>query len=109
MAYVLSWCVYLLMAVLLMVAYERYVADLIGSRQWRVALRAFIAIVLFTPGFTSFGDMVYMVPACIAMLYHLLAKSGIGFMKASLPILLVSFVVYGVLFFRAGRQPARPD
>lgn len=104
MAYALSWVVYVLMAVLIMFAFERYVSTWF-SRQPRIFIRVLLAIVLFTPGFVSAGT-VYLVPACVGILFNILAKSGDGLLKASLPMLLVSSVVFGVLFFLESRRPA---
>lgn len=103
MSYVIAWSVYVLMAVLLAFGFERYVAGHIASEQVRIFLRAFMLIVLFTPGFVSAGDIVYVVPACVGVMFNILAKSGIGFLKAALPLLLVSTVVFTVLFFREGK------
>lgn len=102
MAYVIAWSVYLLMAALIMVGFERYLSEYF-SRQPRLFMRALLAIVFFTPGVVS-ADQMYMVPACIGMLFNLLAKSGDGFLKASLPILAVAVVVFGVLFVRESRR-----
>lgn len=104
MPYVIAWTLYLLMAVLLVLGYERYVADRIDDRQLRIFLRALLAIVLFTPGFVSAGDHVFIVPACVGVMFNILAKSGTGFFKAALPLLLVSAGVFGVLHFRENRR-----
>lgn len=106
MSYVIAWSVYVLMAALLAFAYERYVAGHIANAQLRIFLRAVLLIVLFTPGFVSVGDIVYVVPACVGVMFNILAKSGIGFLKAALPLLLVSAVVFTVLFFQDGKPPA---
>jgi len=111
MSYVIAWSLYALMAALLVFGYERYVAGRMASRQWRIFLRACLVIVLFTPGFVVAGDNIYIVPACVGVMFNILAKSGTGFLKAALPLLLVSAVVFGVLFFRVRVQghAGRPD
>lgn len=107
MAYVIAWSVYLLMAALIMVGFERYLSEYC-SRQLRVFIRALLAIVLFTPGVVTSdvatAGQAYMVPACIGMLFNLLAKSVDGFLKASLPMLAVAVAVFGVLFFLENRR-----
>jgi hypothetical protein len=102
MAYALAWIVYLLMAALMVLAFERYVAGHV-PRQPRLFIRALLAVVLFTPGWVSV-ETVYMVPACIAVLFNLLAKSGSGLLKAALPLLTMSSVVFGVLLFLEVRR-----
>lgn len=102
MAYALAWGVYLLMAALIVLAFERYVAAMV-PRQPRIFIRALLMVGLFTPGWVS-AETVYMVPACIAVLFNLLAKSGIGLLKASLPLLVVWTTVFGVLLFRELRR-----
>ncbi|MDI1301197.1 MAG: hypothetical protein PSX71_04780 [bacterium] len=104
MSYVIAWSLYVLMAALLVFGFERYVAGRIGSRQWRIFLRATLVIVLFTPGFVATDDMVYVVPACVGVMFNILAKSGTGLLKAALPLLLVFTLVFGVLFFRESRR-----
>lgn len=103
MAYMIAWSIYLLMAALLVFGYERYVAGYVGPRQLRIFLRALLAIMLFTPGFISAGA-VYVVPACVGVMFNLLAHSGVGMLKASLPLLFVSSVVFAVLFCREARR-----
>jgi hypothetical protein len=107
MAYLIAWLVYLVMAALLMAGFERYVAALIRHRQLRLFCRSLLAIGLFTPGL-AYGDAhYYVVPACIEVLFNILAHSGHGVMKASLPILLVASVVFAILFVReAGDRDA---
>ncbi len=109
MAYVLAWVIYLAMAALLLLFYERYVAPLLASAQWRLMLRALVAVLLFTPGLVAgHGDAVHVVPACIAVLFGLLAKSPETMAKAALPLLVVATLVYAALFALAGRRPAAP-
>ena len=67
MAYAMAWIVYLLMAALIMVAFERYLSEYL-SHQPRLFIRALLAVGLFTPGVVS-AETVYMVPACIAILW----------------------------------------
>lgn len=107
MAYALAWIVYLLMAALIMLAFERYVAAFV-PRQPRLFIRALLAVGLFTPGWVS-AETVYMVPACIAVLFNLLAKSADGLLKASLPLLAVATVVFGILFFLENRRPPEAE
>lgn len=102
MAYALAWIVYLLMAALIMLAFERYVAGFL-PRQPRLFLRALLAVGLFTPGWVSAGT-VYMVPACVAVLFNILAKSADGLLKASLPMLASATLVFGVLFVVESRR-----
>ena len=107
MAYALAWLVYVVMAVLIMAGFERYLSGHC-SRQWRIFVRALLAIVFFTPGVVTpvvaTAGGTYIVPACIGMLFNLLAKSGDGFIKAGLPILTVAVLVFGGLFFRESRR-----
>lgn len=104
MSYVIAWSLYVLMAALLVAGFERYVAGRMASRQWRIFLRATLVIVLFTPGFVAAGEDIYVVPACVGVVFNILAKSGTGLLKAALPLLLVSAVVFGVLFFSESRR-----
>lgn len=97
MAYFTAWVVYLAMAILMMLIYERYAAPLIAARPLRVSLRAVMAIGLFTPGAVTTGGG-YMVPASIGVVYQLLARSGTGMLKAALPLLLATAVVFAALF-----------
>jgi hypothetical protein len=99
MPYVIAWGIYLSMAALLMFGFERYLAWRIPSHQWRLFIRALMAIVLFTPGFVSAGD-IYVVPACVGVMFNILAHSGEGLLKAALPLLLAGVLVFGVLFLR---------
>lgn len=105
MAYVIAWMTYLLMAVLLQLGYERHVAPLLANRRLRIGLRAGLAIVLFTPGVVPAEGSLYPVPACIGVLFNVLAQSGTGLMKAVLPLLFATTVVYGLLFLREWRRP----
>lgn len=109
MAYAIAWLLYLMMAALLQLAYERYLAPHIGHRRLRVGLRALVAIGLFTPGLVSSPEGLYVVPACIGVLFNLLAHSATGLMKAVLPLLLVTALVFAVLWLleHRERQPAR--
>ncbi len=100
MSYVIAWSLYVLMAALLVFGFERYVTGRIASRQWRIFLRTFLVVVLFTPGVVAAGDNVYIVPACVGVMFNILAKSGTGLLKAALPLLLVFTLVFGVLAFR---------
>lgn len=97
MPYVIGWIIYLSMAALLMFGFERYLARFLTQRQWRIFIRALLAILLFTPGFVS-ADGIYVVPACVGVMFNILAHSGEGLFKASLPLLLAGALVYGVLF-----------
>lgn len=106
MAYALAWIVYLLMAALIMAGFERYLSAYF-PRQPRIFLRALLAIVLFTPGVVV-AEAMYIVPACVAMLFNVLARSGEGLLKASLPMLAVSTLVFGVLFFLEYRRQTEP-
>ena len=108
MAYALAWVVYLLMAALIMAGFERYLGAYC-SRQWRLFIRALLALIFFTPGVDLPGVVTpgvvtagggHMVPACIGVLLNLLAKSGDGLVKASLPVLAMAVVVFGALFVR---------
>lgn len=105
MAYAIAWGIYVLMAVLLMAGFERYLAGLITVRRLRIALRALLAILLFTPGVVS-ADHLYVVPASIAVLFNLLAHSRLGLLQALLPLLLAQTLVFGLLFLREA-LPAR--
>lgn len=103
MAYALAWIVYLLMAALIVLAFERYVAAFVPA-QPRVFIRALLAVGLFTPGWVS-AETVYMVPASIAVLFNILAKSPDGLLKASLPLLLAYVLVFAILLLREWRRP----
>lgn len=103
MAYALAWIVYLLMAALIVFAFERYVAAFL-PRQPRQFIRVLLVVGLFTPGWVS-AEAVYMVPACIAVLFNLLAKSADGLLKASLPLLLAYVLVFAFLLLREWRRP----
>lgn len=103
MAYAIAWGVYLLLAGLLQFGFERYLASFFTSDRLRIGLRALLAIVLFTPGILPSAAGLYVVPACIGVLFNLLSHSGIGLMKALLPLLLSTTVVFGVLFLRDSR------
>lgn len=109
MPYVIAWTLYLLMAALLVFGFERYVAERITGRQLRIFLRASLLMVLFTPGFVSAGENVFVVPACVGVMFNILAKSGVGLLKAALPLLLAFSVVFGVLFFRESRRDDAGD
>lgn len=97
MAQVIAGFLYLFMAALLVVFYERHVAVFIPSRRWRIFLRALALLLLFTPGLISAGGEIYPVPASIAVLYNLLSHSWIGTLKAMLPLLLSGALVFAVL------------
>lgn len=100
MAYAIAWGLYLLLAGLLQFGFERYLASFFTSDRLRIGLRALLAIVLFTPGIVPSAAGLYVVPACIGVLFNLLSHSGIGLMKSLLPLLLSTTVVFGVLFLR---------
>ena len=68
MAQVIAGLLYLFMAALLVVFYERHVAVFIPSRRWRIFLRALAAVLLFTPGLISASGEIYPVPASVAAL-----------------------------------------
>ena len=104
MAYAIAWAIYLLMAALLQFGYERYVADLISMRRLRIGLRALLAIVLFTPGVVSSQEGLFVVPACIGVLFNVLSHGGAGLVKALLPLLLSTSLVFGVLFLLEFRR-----
>lgn len=94
----IAWGIYLGMAALLMLGFERYLAGYIGNRQGLVVVRSLLGIGLFTPGVVNAEEGMYVVPACIGVLFNLLARSGVGMMKAALPMLLAGALVFGVLF-----------
>lgn len=109
MAYLIAWLIYLTAAALLMAGFERYLAGLIRQRQLRIFCRSLVAIVLFTPG-VAYGDQhYYMVPACIEVLFNVLAHSRDGMLKAALPILLVTAVVFAGLFVYEARDPRKKE
>lgn len=106
MAYVIAWSLYLSMALLLCAGYERYLTPVLADyRQLRIFLRALLWAGLFTPGLVAAGEQTYVVPACVGVMFNILAHQGTGFLKAALPLLLVFTVVFGVLFFREAAQP----
>jgi peptidoglycan biosynthesis protein MviN/MurJ (putative lipid II flippase) len=99
MGYAIAWVIYLVMAVLLQIGFERYLTPyLLAQRQLRIFLRSLLAILLFTPGVVLNADGVFIVPACVGVMFNILAKSPYGLLQAALPLLLVSAVVYGILF-----------
>jgi hypothetical protein len=113
MAYLVAWGVYLAMAALLVVGFERYLAGYISHRRSLVFARSVLGIGLFTPGVVDSEAGVYVVPACIGVLFNVLARSGPGVMKAALPLLLAGVLVFGVLYLlealRAGKPAATAD
>lgn len=109
MAYLIAWALYLTMAVLLVASFERYLAGYISNGRTLVFARCVIGIGLFTPGVATSDEGVYLVPACIGVLFNLLARSPLGMMKAALPLLLAGVLVFGLLFLLEalrGREPA---
>lgn len=109
MNFAIAWGIYLLMAALLQAGFERYLAPLLPQRFWRIGLRTLLAIVLFTPGVVAVEGALYLVPACIGVLYNILAKSGPGFLKALLPLLLSTTLVFGLLFVLEWRRQRAAD
>jgi hypothetical protein len=100
MAYMVAWGIYAVMAVLLMLAYERYIVPLLMDwRQFRLFLRALMAILLFTPGVVLHEEGIYIVPACVGVMFNILAHKPLAILQAALPLLLVATLVFGVLFF----------
>lgn len=103
-----AWGLYLGMAVLLVLGFERYLAGYLTHRRLRIMVRTLLCVGLFTPGIVVSDEGVYVVPACIGVLFNLLARSGPGMMKAALPLLLSSALVFGALYLvevmRARRQ-----
>jgi glucan phosphoethanolaminetransferase (alkaline phosphatase superfamily) len=93
----IAWGIYLGMAVLLVFGYERYIACRILNRHWRIFLRALLVIGLFTPGVVTGGE-VYIVPACVGVMFNLLAHSNEGMLQAVLPLLVVGTVVFAMIF-----------
>lgn len=98
MDYTAAWVIYLIMAVLFMLGYERYIASLLaGQREKRIFFRAFLAILLFTPGVVIHGDMLYIAPACVGIVFNILVHNTLGVLQATLPLLAAGFIVFGVL------------
>jgi hypothetical protein len=104
MAYAMAWIVYLLMAALIMVAFERYLSEYLVPRQ----PRTFYSCV-------AGGGLVYagcgcQQKPCIWCQRALRCCSicslslVIGLLKASLPLLVVWTTVFGVLLFRELRR-----
>lgn len=108
MGYLIAWGLYLAMAALLMAGFERYLAGYVTHRQWRVLLRCLLAIVLFTPGLVAAGEQVYVVPACVAVLFNLLAHSPMGVVKSALPLLLAGLIVFGAFFLIEALHREKP-
>lgn len=106
MAYAIAWVLYLLMAALLLFGFGRYLAPLLPAGRLRTGLCALVAIGLFTPGVVSTADGIFVVPACIGVLFNVLAHSGPGLMKAALPLLLSTAVVFAVLYLLERRRAA---
>lgn len=100
MAFLIAWAIYLSMAALLMVGFERYLAGHIPAGQGRLIVRCLLAVILFTPGVVSSAEGLHVVPACIGVLFNILARSGTGLMKAMLPLLISSTVVFALVFLR---------
>lgn len=103
MAYVIAWALYLLMAGLLQAGYGRYLAPLLPAGRWRSGLRALLAVVLFTPGVVASETGLSVVPACIGVLFNVLAHSPLGLAKALLPLLLSTSLVFALLWWRESR------
>lgn len=98
MDYTAAWVVYVLMAILFMLGYERYVASLLaGQREKRIFFRALLAILLFAPGVVVHDDIMYMVPASVGIVFNVLVKNILGVLQAFLPLLAAGFVIFGVL------------
>src|SRR6218665_3071426 len=110
MGYVIGWVIYLVIALLLQLGFERYLTPYLqGQRQLRIFLRTLLAILLFTPGVVLSADGAFIVPACVGVMFNILAKSPYGLLQAALPLLLLMTVVYGILFFveiRSRRESA---
>ncbi|MFZ5562375.1 MAG: hypothetical protein ACOY41_12800 [Pseudomonadota bacterium] len=98
MAYLIGWLIYLAMAVLLLAGFERYLAGYIRLRQRRIFCRSVLALGLLTPGLAQADGRYYLVPACIEVLFNLLAHSYGAALKAALPLLLASTLVFAGLF-----------
>lgn len=109
MDYTAAWVIYLTMALLFMLGYERYIASLLaGQREKRIFLRAFLAIMLFTPGVVIHGDMLYMTPACVGIVFNILVHNSLGVLQSILPLLAAGFVVFGLLALWEIRRTAKP-
>lgn len=105
MAYSIAWVIYGGMALLFMLAYERYVAPyLVEKRQLRLFLRAVLGVLLFTPGIVLHEDFVYIVPACVGVMFNILAHKPLGVVQAALPLLLVATLVFGGLYIWDSRR-----
>ncbi len=105
MGYAIAWVIYLIMAVLIQLGYERYLTPyLAAQRRLRIFLRSLLAIVLFTPGVVMSGEGMFVVPACVGVMFNILAQSPYGFLQAALPLLLAGAVVFGILFFATRRR-----
>lgn len=105
MAYAIAWVLYVLMAVLFMVAYERYVTVFLQARrQLRIFLRVLLALLFFTPGVVVHDDMIYLVPACVGVMFNILSHKPLGVLQAALPLLVASTVVYALLFAYEARR-----
>lgn len=105
MAYELAWVIYILMAAFFMFAYERLVAPALRERrQLRLFLRALTGILLFTPGIVLHEGVVYPVPACVGVMFNILAHKPLAILQAMLPLLFVSSIVFGILLFRESRR-----
>lgn len=105
MAIAIAWGLYVSMAALLMFGYERYLTPYLAEqRQLRIFLRALMAILLFTPGFVLDSGSFYLVPACVGVMFNILAHKPVAVMQAALPLLLAATVVYGILLFRERSQ-----
>lgn len=98
MGYILAWLVYFGVAISLVVIFHRYFEGLL-PRAWGLALRVLLCVILFTPWFVE-GDARYVpVPACIAVLFNVMAHSSIEALKALLSLLFTGVVASGILLF----------
>jgi hypothetical protein len=108
MAYYIAWGLYITAAVLLQFGCERYLTPYLTVSSWRIFMRALLAIALFTPGVGVDDGQYYLVPALVGVVFHLLSHQFYGVLQALLPLLLVSGIVFTVLFMWY-REPAAAE
>lgn len=105
MAYGLAWVVYLVAALVLLFVVYRYVETWF-RRDLALLLRGSLLAVLFAPWFVGSQEGTHLVPACIAVLFHLLSHDYVDALKACTPIVLSGLVItVGLLLWYRSDAP----
>ena len=103
MTYALAWLLYVVAAVALVSIYWRYLEGFL-PQVWGLILRVFLITVLFTPWVVQGANGNLPAPACIAVLFSLLAHAREDALRALAAIVGASLLVITVLLIRV-----RPD